>query len=139
MVGSDEEDDVDAESSASQGPTAAEERQRAQIPVSPDGAIDEPWLEFLRIPLRRRSRLMSAEGFYPQFVLVRPANDFRPPHSHDYDAAVHVLRGELLIVRESGARRLVQGETGTIDAGEQHSETCGPNPAILLSGCRERS
>jgi len=138
VVASDKEDDVDVESSASQGPTAAEERQRA-IPVSPDGDVDEPWLEFLQIPLRRRSRLMSAEGFYQQFVLVRPANDFRPPHSHDYDAAVHVLRGELLIVRESGALRLVQGETVTIGAGEQHSETCGPNLVILLSGCRERS
>lgn len=110
-------------------------RPRSKFRISADGAVQDAGLEFLMLPVRRHARLMTRDGFHQQFVLVRQPGDARPPHVHEYDARVHVLRGELTIERADTVT-LCEGQSLVVAAGERHAEMTGSDGAILLVGCR---
>ena len=112
------------------------ERPTAKLRVRPPGEVDDPSLSFARLSLRRNHRRLAAIGFGQQFVLVRAPGDVRHPHAHDYDARVHVLKGQITIDAPSGSEILLEGEERLIEAGTRHTEATGPEGVVLLVGCR---
>ena len=117
-------------------PDTPSERPKTKLLVRPPGEVDDPRLEFLRLPIRRHYRRLFDAGFLQQFVLVRAPDDMRPLHVHDYDAQVHVLKGELMIETPPRAEIVYEGQSKLVMAGTRHAETTGPDGVILLVGCR---
>ena len=112
------------------------EQPTAKLRVRPPGEVDDLRLDFVRLPLRRHYRRLLNAGFIHQFVLVRAPDDARPLHEHDYDAQVHVLKGELTIEALAGSETIYEGQEKLVPAGTTHTETTGPEGVILLVGCR---
>ena len=117
-------------------PYDSEEKPTAKRQVRPPGEVDDPRLDFLRLPIRRHYRRLLNLGFLNQFVLVRAPDDSRPPHMHDYDAQVYVLKGELTIHAPPGSETLYEGQDKLVPADTPHAETAGSDGVILLVGCR---
>ena len=117
-------------------PDHPEEQPTAKLRVRPPGEVDDLRLDFVRLPIRRHYRRLLSAGFIHQFVLVRAPGDVRPPHEHDYDAQVHVLKGELTIGTPPASDTVYEGQEKLVPAGTTHTETTGPEGVILLVGCR---
>lgn len=115
-------------------PEYAEHPRR--IEVTPFSEIDDPRLASFKLAIRRHLRQMTHDGFFPHYVLTRPEGDIRPPHVHEYDAHVHVLKGTLTIQMTAGPVTLQENESCLVPAGERHAEATGPEGVILLVGCR---
>lgn len=112
------------------------EKPTAKLRVRAPGEVDDMRLDFVRLAIRRHYRRLLSAGFIHQFVLVRAPGDERPPHEHDYDAQVHVLKGELTIDALPEPETIYEGQDKLVPAGARHSERSGPEGVILLVGCR---
>jgi len=64
------------------------------------------------------------------------ANATNPEHSHESDARLMVLEGEMTVVCDSEERTYRAGDTFAMTAGHRHTERCGPDGVRYLAGRR---
>ena len=55
-------------------------------------------------------------------------------HTHDFSAFLFVREGEFTVVRETGKKTHLPGDTCKVDSGTLHSERIGANGASVLVG-----
>src|SRR5258708_1753859 len=63
-------------------------------------------------------------------------NKTNPEHSHEFDARLLILEGEMRIVSEGAERIYRAGDTFAMSAGCLHTEHCGPEGVRYLAGRR---
>src|ERR1700730_11371262 len=63
-------------------------------------------------------------------------NKTNTEHSHEFDARLLILEGEMRIVSEGAERTYRAGDTFAMSAGCLHTEHCGPQGARYLAGRR---
>lgn len=66
------------------------------------------------------------------------ANKVTQPHSHDFDARVLALSGELTLTTEGTSRTYRSGDIFEMPMGCVHSEQYGPDGSELLAGRRPK-
>ena len=67
------------------------------------------------------------------------ANTVNDTHTHDFDAQVLVLDGEITITRDGKAQTFRAGDSCEVPAGTVHAEQIGPQGVRYLAGRRERA
>lgn len=81
-------------------------------------------------------RELQAQGYGEVVDRRMEPNRFNPEHSHDFDARVIVLEGEMTIACGGTASTYRAGDVCVIAAGTAHTEQCGPGGARYLAGRR---
>jgi quercetin dioxygenase-like cupin family protein len=76
------------------------------------------------------------QGYHEIVDRRMDANTTNPKHSHEFDARLLVLEGELTITREGSAQLYRAGDTFAMTAGCRHTERSGPEGARYLAGRR---
>jgi quercetin dioxygenase-like cupin family protein len=61
-----------------------------------------------------------------------------PDHSHDWDARVMVIGGEITLIRGGRAETFRVGDSCAVAAGEVHAEHVGPQGVAYIAGRRNR-
>jgi quercetin dioxygenase-like cupin family protein len=61
------------------------------------------------------------------------ANATNPEHSHEFDARLLVLEGEMTIISEGEERTYRAGDVYAMTAGCRHTEHCGPEGVRYLA------
>ena len=64
------------------------------------------------------------------------AGHVNPEHSHDWDAKVMVIGGEITITRGGNAATFHAGDSCTVPAGELHAEQVGASGVAFVAGRR---
>jgi quercetin dioxygenase-like cupin family protein len=64
------------------------------------------------------------------------AHKTNPEHTHDFDARVLVLDGEIAVVCDGAERTYHPGDIFAVSAGRLHAERCGPEGLHYLAGHR---
>jgi quercetin dioxygenase-like cupin family protein len=64
------------------------------------------------------------------------ANHVNPEHSHDFDARVMVLAGEITITRDGTAATYRAGDSCAVPHGCRHAEQVGPAGVSYIAGRR---
>ena len=64
------------------------------------------------------------------------AGEVNGDHSHDWDARVVVIGGEITITREGKAETFHVGDRCAVAAGQMHAEHVGPQGVAYISGRR---
>jgi len=65
------------------------------------------------------------------------ANTVNDTHSHDFDAQVLVLDGEITITRGGKAQTFRAGDSCEVPAGTAHAEQIGPQGVRYIAGRRQ--
>lgn len=64
------------------------------------------------------------------------ANHVNPEHSHDFDARVMVVAGEITITRDGSATTYRASDSCTVPRGCRHTEKVGPAGVSYIAGRR---
>ncbi len=75
------------------------------------------------------------EGYQPKFSSL-PPGQVAPDHTHDFDARVMVLGGEITITRDGKPETFRVGDSCSVPSGTMHAEHVGPEGVAYLSGRR---
>ena len=78
----------------------------------------------------------AAEGYADIVDRNMEAEHFNAEHTHEFDACVLLLHGEMTISRHGKAELFRAGDMCTLPAGTMHTEQCGPAGAHYLAGRR---
>jgi quercetin dioxygenase-like cupin family protein len=78
----------------------------------------------------------AAEGCAEIVDREMEADHFNAEHSHEFDAYVLVVDGEMTIARNGKSELFRAGDMCTMPAGTVHTEQCGPAGAHYLAGRR---
>lgn len=78
----------------------------------------------------------ATEGYGEIVDRQMEAGHFNAEHSHEFDAYVLLLGGEMTIARHGKAEVFHAGDVCTMPAGTLHTEKCGPAGAHYLAGRR---
>jgi quercetin dioxygenase-like cupin family protein len=78
----------------------------------------------------------AAEGYGEIVDRTMEAGKFNPEHTHEFDACVMVVEGEMTIARNGEGETFRSGDICTLAAGTSHTEQCGPAGARYLAGRR---
>jgi len=78
----------------------------------------------------------AAEGYGEIVDREMEADHFNAEHSHEFDAYVLVIGGEMTIARDGKPETFRAGDMCTMPAGTMHTEKCGPAGAHYLAGRR---
>jgi len=81
----------------------------------------------------------AAEGYGEIVDRTMEADHFNGEHSHEFDACVLLVDGEMTISRHGKAETFRAGDMCTLAAGTVHTENCGPAGAHYLAGRRYRA
>jgi len=76
------------------------------------------------------------EGYLEVVDRRMEPNKTNPEHSHEFDARLMILEGEMTIARDGEERTYRAGDTFAMSAGCLHTEQCGPQGARYLAGRR---
>lgn len=79
---------------------------------------------------------LQAEGYGETVDRRMEPNQFNPEHSHEFDACVMVVEGEMTISRHGKPETFRTGDVCTMAAGTPHTEKSGPAGARYLAGRR---
>ena len=79
---------------------------------------------------------LRAEGYQETREGAMAADRVNPEHTHDFDARVLVLDGEIAIACGGVERTYRSGDMFAMAAGTPHAERCGPNGVRYFVGCR---
>jgi len=79
---------------------------------------------------------LQAEGYGEMVDRRMEANHFNPEHSHEFDACVLVVDGEMTIARHGKPETLRAGDLCTMAAGTPHTELGGSQGVRYLAGRR---
>lgn len=82
---------------------------------------------------------LKAEGYGEMVDREMEADHFNAEHSHEFDAYVLVVDGEMTITRHGQAETFRAGDMCTVPAGTVHTEKCGPAGAHYLAGRRYKA
>jgi len=77
-----------------------------------------------------------AQGYHEIIDRRMDANTTNPEHSHEFDARLLVLEGEMTIAREGKTELYRASDTFAMTAGCRHTEQTGPEGARYLAGRR---
>lgn len=75
------------------------------------------------------------EGYQVVHGGLKPGQ-VNPDHSHDFDARVMVLGGEITIVRDGASETFRTGDSCSVPAGCMHAEHVGPEGIAYIVGRR---
>jgi len=64
------------------------------------------------------------------------AGHVNPEHSHEFDARLLMLEGEMTVTYKDGPVTYRAGETCALEAGTPHAEQCGASGARYLAARR---
>ena len=78
---------------------------------------------------------LRREGYQVFYGGLR-ADEVNPDHTHDWDARVMVIGGEITITRGGKAQTFHAGDSCTVAAGEMHAEHVGPQGVAYIAGRR---
>ena len=81
-------------------------------------------------------RELQAQGYGELVDRRMEPNQHNAEHSHDFDARVMVLDGEMTIACNGAAQTYRAGDVCAIAAGTPHTEQCGADGARYLAGRR---
>ena len=76
---------------------------------------------------------LTREG-YDILTNTTPGAKVNPEHSHPFNVKAMVLRGALTLTRDGASRTYRASETFTMPKGCLHSESYGPEGAVVLFG-----
>jgi len=62
------------------------------------------------------------------------ADMVNPEHTHDWDARIMVLGGEITLTRSGKAEAFRAGDSCAVAAGEMHTEHVGPQGVAYIAG-----
>ncbi len=78
---------------------------------------------------------LRAEGYRVVNSSLRP-NMVDPDHTHDFDAKIMVLGGEITITRDGKPETFTPGQWCEVPAGQVHAEHVGPEGVAYVAGRR---
>jgi quercetin dioxygenase-like cupin family protein len=78
---------------------------------------------------------LRQEG-YQVFYGGLKAGEVNADHSHDWDARVLVIGGEITLTRGDKAETFHAGDSCSVPAGEVHAEHVGPQGVAFIAGRR---
>jgi quercetin dioxygenase-like cupin family protein len=78
---------------------------------------------------------LRREG-YEVFYGGMGADHVNPEHSHDWDARVMVIGGEITLTRGGRSETFRSGGSCAVSAGEMHAEYVGPQGVAYIAGRR---
>jgi len=81
-------------------------------------------------------RELQSQGYGEVVDRQMAPNQLNPEHSHEFDARVMLLAGEMTITCNGSPQTYRAGEICAITAGTPHTEQCGPGGARYLAGRR---
>ena len=76
------------------------------------------------------------QGYHEIVDRQMEANTTNPEHSHEFDARLLVLEGEMTVTSEGQEHTYRPGDSFTMTAGCRHTECSGPEGARYLAGRR---
>ena len=79
---------------------------------------------------------LQREGYAEMVDRRMAANTLNPEHSHEFDASLLVLEGEIAITRDGVERVYRAGDSFAMTAGCVHAERCGSDGVRYLAGRR---
>jgi quercetin dioxygenase-like cupin family protein len=79
---------------------------------------------------------LREEGYLEVADRRMEPNKTNPEHSHEFDARLLVLEGEITITCEGEERTYRAGDTFAMSAARPHTEQCGPEGVRYLAGRR---
>jgi quercetin dioxygenase-like cupin family protein len=79
---------------------------------------------------------LREEGYLEVADRRMEPNKTNPEHSHEFDARLLILEGEMTIASDGEERTYHAGDTFAMSAGCLHSEQCGLEGARYLAGRR---
>ena len=79
---------------------------------------------------------LREEGYLEVADRRMQPNKTNPEHSHEFDARLLVLEGEMTITCEGVEQTYRPGDTFAMSAGCLHTEQCGPEGVRYLAGRR---
>jgi quercetin dioxygenase-like cupin family protein len=80
---------------------------------------------------------LRREG-YGVFYGGMAADHANPDHSHDWDARVMVVGGEITLTRGGRSETFRAGDSCAVPAGEMHAEYVGPQGVAYVAGRRAK-
>lgn len=80
---------------------------------------------------------LKAGGYADARLVEWEPNTVNDTHTHDFDASVLVLDGEITVVTADDTCTCRAGDTFALDAGILHSEIIGEDGVRFLSGRRQ--
>ena len=78
------------------------------------------------------------EGYQEPLEREMAANLVNPSHTHEFDAQLLILGGEITILRDGAAHTYREGDTCEVIAGTMHEERVGPEGVRYLAARRQR-
>ena len=81
---------------------------------------------------------LRREGYQVMNTSLAP-NQLNPDHTHDFDARVMVLAGEITIARDGLAKTYHAGDDWLTPARAVHAEQAGPEGVAIIIGRRAKS
>src|SRR4051812_20780313 len=81
---------------------------------------------------------LRTDGYTDVVDREMPAGNVNPSHSHEFDARLLVVSGEMTLVREGGAETYRSGAIFEVPSGTVHEERAGPEGAHYIAGRRHR-
>ncbi len=81
---------------------------------------------------------MIREGYAVRYSSL-PPDQVAPDHTHDFDARVMVLGGEITITRDGKPETFRVGDSCSVPAGHIHAEHVGAEGVAYLAGRRNKS
>ena len=78
---------------------------------------------------------LRAEGYRVVNASLKP-NMVDEDHTHDFDAKLMILGGEITITRDGKAETFTSGQRCEVPAGQVHAEHVGPEGVAYVSGRR---
>jgi quercetin dioxygenase-like cupin family protein len=78
---------------------------------------------------------LRREGYQVMNASLAP-NQLNPDHTHEFDARVMVLAGEITITRDGQARKYRAGDYWLTPAHAVHAELAGPEGVAIIIGRR---
>ena len=78
---------------------------------------------------------LKREG-YQVFYGGLKAGEVNPDHTHDWDARVMVIGGEITVTREGKPQTFHPGDSCAVTAGEVHAEHVGAQGVAYIAGRR---
>ena len=78
---------------------------------------------------------LRREGYQVVYSGMK-AGEVNPDHTHDWDARVMVIGGEITVTRGGKAQTFRAGDSCAVAAGEVHAETVGAQGVAYIAGRR---
>ena len=80
---------------------------------------------------------LKREGYEVKEAGLEPM-EAKPQHTHDFDAKILVLDGEITILTGEQSTTYRKGDIYSLAAGTMHTEVVGPRSVKYLAGIRNR-